>query len=74
MLNTVYNVYMYEHAVIHVLCRKATYIHLFHDILSLLRVCRMIFYMSYYFSYIVGPMGLPTEEMQQCHTTCGPAV
>ena len=27
-LNTVYNVYMYEHAVIHVPCRKATYIHL----------------------------------------------
>ena len=34
MINTVYNVYMYEHAVIHVPCRKATYIHLFYSILS----------------------------------------
>ena len=42
VLNTVYNVYMYEHAVkhvpcrketyIHVPCRKATYIHLFYSI------------------------------------------
>ena len=29
VLNTVYNVYMYEHAVIHVPHRKATYIHFF---------------------------------------------
>ena len=35
VLNTVYNVYMYEHVVIHVPCRKATYIHLFYSILSL---------------------------------------
>ena len=25
VLNTVYNIYMYEHVVIHVPCRKATY-------------------------------------------------
>ena len=73
VLNTVYNVYMYEHAVIHVPCRKATYIHLFHSILSLFRIYVLIFYMYYYFSYIAGPMGPPSEDMQQCHMTFGPA-
>ena len=43
MGKTVYNVYMYEHVVIHVPCRKATYIHLFYSILSLFSVCRLIF-------------------------------
>ena len=42
-INTVYNVYMYEHAVIHVPCGKATYIHLFYSILPLFGVCRLIF-------------------------------
>ena len=42
-INTVYNVNMYEHAVIHVPCRKATYIHLFYSILFLFGVCRLIF-------------------------------
>ena len=74
VLNTVYNVYMYEHAVIHVPCRKATYIHLFYSILSLFSVCRLIFYMYYYFSYIAGHMQLPSVDMWQCHMTCGPAV
>ena len=74
VLNVVYNVYMYEHAVIHVPCRKATYIHLFYSILSLFWVCRLIFYMYYYFSYIAGHTELPPGDMQQCHMTCGPAV
>ena len=74
MLNIVFNVYMYEHTVIHVPCRKATYIHLFYNILSLFRVCRLIFYMYYYFSYRAEPLGLPSEDMLQCHMTCGPAV
>ena len=43
VINTVYNVYMYEHAVVHVPCRKATYIHLFYSILSLFGVCRLLF-------------------------------
>ena len=38
VINTVYNVYMYEHAVIHVPCRKATYIHLF---------CSIYLYLEY---------------------------
>ena len=74
VLNTVYSVCIYEYAVIHVPCRKATYIHLFYNISSLYRVCRLIFYMYYSFSYIAGPMGLPSVDMQQCHMTCGPAV
>ena len=74
VLNTVYNVYMYEHAVIHMPCRKATYIHLFYSILSLFGVCRLIFYMYYYFSYIPGHMGLPSVDMWQWHMTCGPVV
>ena len=44
VINTVYNVYMYEHAIIHVPYRKATYIHLFYSILSLFGVCRLIFF------------------------------
>ena len=32
VINTVYNVYIYEHAIIHVPCRKANYIHLFYSI------------------------------------------
>ena len=43
----VYNVYMYEHAIIHVPCRKATYIHLSYNILPLFGVCRLMFYMYY---------------------------
>ena len=74
VINTVYNVYMYEHVVIHVPCRKAIYIHLFNSILSLLGVCRLIFYMDYYFGYIDGHMKLPPGDMQQCHMTCGPSV
>ena len=74
VLNTVYDVYMYEYAVRHVPCRKATYIHRFYSILSLFWVCRLIFYMYYYFSYIAGYMELPSDDMQQCHMTCGPAV
>ena len=35
VLNIVYSVYMYEHVVIHVQCREATYIHHFYSILSL---------------------------------------
>ena len=50
VINTVYNVYMYEYAVIHVPCRKATYKHLFYSILSLFGVCSLIFYIYYYFS------------------------
>ena len=64
VLNTVYNVYMYEHTVIHVPCRKATYIHLFYSILALFWVCRLIFYMYYYFTYIVRHMELPSGDMQ----------
>ena len=63
VINTVYNVYMHEHAVIHVPCRKATYIHLFYSILPLFGVCRLIFYMYYYFSCIDGHMELPTDDM-----------
>ena len=74
MFSTVYNVYMYEYTVIHVPCRKAAYIHLFYSIFSLFRVCMLIFYMHYYFSYIARAMGLPSVDMQQCHMTCGPAV
>ena len=33
VVNIVYNVYMYEHAVIYVPCGRATYIHLFYSIL-----------------------------------------
>ena len=43
VINTVYNVYMYEHGVIHVPCRKATYIYLFYSILFLFGVCMFIF-------------------------------
>ena len=43
VLNTVYSLYMYEHVVIHVPCREATYIHHFYSSLSLLLVCRLIF-------------------------------
>ena len=74
VINTVYNVYMYEHAVIHVPCRKATYKHLFYSILSLFGVCRLIFYMYSCFSYIDGHMELPPADMQQYHMTCGPSV
>ena len=74
VINTVYNVYMYEHVVIHVPCRKATYIHLFYSILSLFGVCRLIFYMYYYFRYIDGHMELPPGDMQQCCMACGPSV
>ena len=74
MINTMYNVYMYEHAVIHVASRKAPYIHLFYSILSLFGVCRLIFYMYYYFSYIGGHMELPSGDMWQCPMTCGPSV
>ena len=74
MLNTVYNVYIYEDAVLHVPYRKATYIHLFYSILSLFGVCRLIFYLYYYFSYIDGHMELPSGDMRQCHMTCGPSV
>ena len=73
VINTVYNVYMYEHAIIHVPCRKATYIHLFYSILPLFGVCRMIVYMYYCFSCIDGHMELPTDDMQQSHMTCGPS-
>ena len=74
VINTVYNVYMYEHAVIHVPCRMATYIHLFYSILPLLGVCRLIFYMYYYSGWIDGHMELYTDCMQQSHLTCGPSV
>ena len=74
VLNTVYNVYMYEQAVIHVSCRKAAYIHLFYSILCLFWVCTLIFDMYYYFSYIAGHMELPSDGTQQCHMTGGPAV
>ena len=74
VINTVYNVYMYEHAIIHVPCRKATYIHGFYSILSLFIVCRLIFYMYYCFSCIDGHMELPTDDMWQSHMTCGPSV
>ena len=43
VLNTVYSVYMYEHVVIHVTCREATYIHFFYSILSLFCICGLIF-------------------------------
>ena len=43
VINTVQNVYVYEHGLIHLPCRKATYIHLFYSILSLFGVCRLIF-------------------------------
>ena len=55
---------MYEHAVIHAPCRKATYIHLFYSILPLFGVCRLIFYMYYYSSHIDGHMELYTDGMQ----------
>ena len=71
VINTVYNVYMYEHAVIHVPCRKATYIHLFYSILPLFGVCRLIFYMNYYSSCIDGHMEMYTDGMRQSHLTCG---
>ena len=74
VINTVYNVYMYQHAVIHVPCRKATYIHLFYSILSLFGVCRLIFYMYYCFSSIDGHMELPPGDKQQSHMTHGPSV
>ena len=74
VINTVYNVYMYEHAVIHVPCRKATYIHLFYSILPLFGVCRLIFYMYYYSSCKDGHMEQYTDGMQQSHLTCGPSV
>ena len=74
VINTVYNVYMYEHAIIHVPCRKATYIHLFYSILSLFGVCRLNFYIYYCFSCIDGHMELPPDDMQQSHMTCGPSV
>ena len=54
VLNTVYNVCMYEHVVIHVPCRKAVYIHLFYSILSLFCVCRLIFYMYTIFATELG--------------------
>ena len=44
VINTVYNVYIYEHALIHVPCRKATYIHLFYSILPLFGVCGFDFF------------------------------
>ena len=74
VINTVYNVYMYEHAIIDMPCRKATYINLFYSILPLFEVCRLIFYMHYCFSCIDGHMELPTDDMQQSHMTCGPSV
>ena len=74
VINTVYNIYMYEHAVIHVPCRKATYIHLFYSILSLFGVCRLIFYMSYHFSSIDGHMEWPLGDKWQSHMTCEPSV
>ena len=74
VINTVYNVYMYKHAVIHVPGRKATYIHLFYSILPLFGVYRLIFYMYYYSSCIDGHMELYTYGMQQSHLTCGPSV
>ena len=74
VINTVYNVYIYEHAVIHVPCRKATYIHLFYSISSLFGVCRLFFYMYYCFSFIDGYMELNPGDMQQSHMTCGPSV
>ena len=74
VINAAYNVYMYEHVVIHAPCWKATYIHLFYSLLPLFGVYRLIFYMYYYFSCIDGHMGLPTDDMQQSHLTCGPSV
>ena len=74
VINTVYHVYMYEHAVIHVPCRKAAYIHLFYNILPLFGVCRLIFYMYYYSSCKDGHMEQYTDGMQQYHLTCGPSV
>ena len=74
VLNTVYNVYMYEHVVICVLCRKATYIHLFYSIVPLFWVCGLNFCMYYYFSYRAGHMALPSEHMWQYHSSCGPAI
>ena len=74
VINNVYNVYMYEHAVIHAPCTKATYIHLFYSILPLFGVCRLIFYMYYNSNCIDGHMELYTDGMQQSHLTCGPSV
>ena len=74
VINTVYNVYMYAHAIIHVPCRKGTYILLFYSILPLFGVCSLIFYMYYCFSCIDGHIELPPDDMQQSHMTCGPSV
>ena len=74
VINTIYNVYMYEHAIILVPCGKATFIHLFYSILSLSVVCRLIFYMYYCFSCIDGHMELPPGDMWQSHMTRGPSV
>ena len=69
VINTVYNVHMYEHAIIHAPCRKVTYIHLFHSILPLFGVSRLLL-----FSCIDGHMELPTDDVWQSHMTCGPSV
>ena len=74
VINTVYNVYVYKHAVIHVPCSEVTYIHLFSSILPLFGVCRLIFYMYYCFSFIEGHMELPTDDVWQSHMPCGPSV
>ena len=65
---------MYEHAVIHVPCRKATYIHLFYSILSLFGECRLIFTCITVLGYIDEHMELLPGDIQQCHMTCGPSV
>ena len=66
---------MYEHAIIHVPCRKATYIHLFYSILPLFGVCRLIFTcITIFFSCIDGHMELPTDDMWQSRLICEPSV
>ena len=74
VINTVYNVYMYEHAVIHVPCRKATYIHLFYSILPLLEYVGCFFTCITILAVLDGHMELYTDGMQQSHLTCGPSV
>ena len=74
VINTVYNVYMYEHGLIHVPYRKATCIHHFYSILSLFEVCRLIFYMYYYSSCIDGHKRLLTDDREQSHLKSEPSV
>ena len=64
---------MYEHDLIHVPYRKATYIHLFSSILSLFGVCRLIFYMYYYSSCADGCGRLLADVREQSHLKYEPS-